>query len=219
MQKEVHVLGPLLPPGYGTKTQNGEEGTSVDIETFLGEMLAQHGKQSVFFVRSSPFFFGIRISYINFLRFPLVLSTGHQFRNTLTNWSKLWLKRKHHLYVDNCFSHSSSLLTESDCCLWVLKCHIIIGTTGRESQIIRFGNDNQMVPTAIYFKSPGITSQLLLVQGQYLEFLRQLDGSLRMEVLIVLLNLLRAVFPCKDFFSNLQLFLNLISFVEFSSRL
>ena len=71
-----------------------------------------------------------------------------------------------------------------------------------------------MVPTAIYFKSPGITSQLLLVQGQYLEFLRQLDGSLRMEVLIVLLNLLRAVFPCKDFFSILQLFLNLISFVR-----
>ena len=55
MQKDVHVLGPLLPPGYGTKTQNGEEGTSVDIEKFLGEMLVQHGKQSVFFVRSFPF--------------------------------------------------------------------------------------------------------------------------------------------------------------------
>ena len=55
MQKEVHVLGPLLPPGYGTTSQNGEEGTSVDIETFLGEMLVQHGKQSVFFVRSFPF--------------------------------------------------------------------------------------------------------------------------------------------------------------------
>jgi len=50
MQKEVHVLGPLLPPGYGTKTQNSEEGTSVDIETFLGEMLVQHGERSVFFV-------------------------------------------------------------------------------------------------------------------------------------------------------------------------
>ena len=54
MQKEVHILGPLLPPGYGIKTQNGEEGTSVDIETFLGEMLAQHGKRSVFFVGSFP---------------------------------------------------------------------------------------------------------------------------------------------------------------------
>jgi hypothetical protein len=52
MQKEVHVLGPLLPPGIGTKTQNGEEGTSVDIETFLGEMLVEHGERSVFFVRS-----------------------------------------------------------------------------------------------------------------------------------------------------------------------
>jgi hypothetical protein len=56
-----------------------------------------------------------------------------------------------------------------------------------------------MVPTAIYFKSPGITSQLLLVQAQYLEFHRQLDGLFRMEVLIVLLNLLRAVSPCEGF--------------------
>ena len=54
VQKEVHVFGPLLPPGYGTKT-NGEEGTSVDIETFLGEMLVQHGERSVFFVRSFLF--------------------------------------------------------------------------------------------------------------------------------------------------------------------
>ena len=57
MQKEVHVLGPLLPAGYGTETQNGEEGASIDIETFLGEMLVQHGKRSVFFVESFPFFF------------------------------------------------------------------------------------------------------------------------------------------------------------------
>ena len=56
MQKEVHVLGPLMPPGYGIKTQNSEEGTSIDIETFLGEMLVQHGERSVFFVRSLPFF-------------------------------------------------------------------------------------------------------------------------------------------------------------------
>jgi hypothetical protein len=55
-QKELHVLGPLLPLGYGTKTQNGEEGTSVDIETFLGKMLVQHGERSVFFVRSFLFF-------------------------------------------------------------------------------------------------------------------------------------------------------------------
>ena len=56
MQKEVHVLGPLLPPGYGTKMQNSEEGTSADIEKFLGEMLVQHGKRSVFFVRPFPLF-------------------------------------------------------------------------------------------------------------------------------------------------------------------
>ena len=56
MQKELHVLGPLLPTGYGTKTQNSEEGTSTDIETFLREMLVQHGERSVFFVRSFLFF-------------------------------------------------------------------------------------------------------------------------------------------------------------------
>ena len=56
MQKELHVLGPLLPPGYGTETQNSEAGSSVDIETFLGEMLVKHGKRSVFFVRLFPFF-------------------------------------------------------------------------------------------------------------------------------------------------------------------
>ena len=64
-----------------------------------------------------------------------------------------------------------------------------------------------MVPTTIYSKSPGITSHLLLIQARYLEFHRQLDGLLRMEVLIVLLNLLRAVSPCKVFFFDLRLFL------------
>jgi hypothetical protein len=56
MQKDFYVLGPLLPRGYGIETQNGEKGASVDIETFLGEMLVQHGKRSVFFVRFFPFF-------------------------------------------------------------------------------------------------------------------------------------------------------------------
>ena len=83
MQKEVHVLGPLLPPGYDTKT-NGEEGASVNIETFLQEMLIQHGERSVYFVRSFFSLFLVR-TYIIFLRFPLALSTGHQFQNTLTN--------------------------------------------------------------------------------------------------------------------------------------
>jgi hypothetical protein len=60
IQKEVHVLGPLLPPGYCTKTQSNEAGTSADIETFLGEMLVQHGERSVFLVGSFPFFFCVR---------------------------------------------------------------------------------------------------------------------------------------------------------------
>ena len=42
MQKEVYVLGPLLPPRYGTEAQNSEEGASVDIKTFLREILVQH---------------------------------------------------------------------------------------------------------------------------------------------------------------------------------
>ena len=57
MQKEVHVLGPLLPSGYGIKTQNGEEGKSIDTETFLGEMLVKYGERSVFFVRPFPLLF------------------------------------------------------------------------------------------------------------------------------------------------------------------
>ena len=79
-----------------------------------------------------------------------------------------------------------------------------------------------MVPTTIHFKSSGIlTSQFLLVQSQYLELHRQLDGSFRMEALIALLNLLQAVFPCKIFLwftthlGSIYLFL----FVEFSSHL
>ena len=56
MQKEVYALGPLLPSGYGIETQKGEAGASVDIETFLEEMLVQHGKGSVFFVRFFSFF-------------------------------------------------------------------------------------------------------------------------------------------------------------------
>ena len=55
MQKEVHVLGPLLPASYSTETQNTEERASIDVEAFLEEMLVQHGKKSVFFVRSIPF--------------------------------------------------------------------------------------------------------------------------------------------------------------------
>jgi hypothetical protein len=94
MQKEIYVLGPHLPSGYGVETQNGEEGASIDIETFLGEMLVQHGKGSVFFVR---FFPSSAFQLNKFLRFPLALSSILRFRNTLKNWLKPSLKRKHHL--------------------------------------------------------------------------------------------------------------------------
>ena len=56
MQKEIHVLGPLLPSDYGIEAQNSEDGASVDFEAFLGEKQVQHGKGSVFFVRFFPFF-------------------------------------------------------------------------------------------------------------------------------------------------------------------
>jgi len=42
MQKEVHVLGPLLPIGFGTEPR-ARRRASVAIETFLGQMLLQHG--------------------------------------------------------------------------------------------------------------------------------------------------------------------------------
>jgi hypothetical protein len=78
-----------------------------------------------------------------------------------------------------------------------------------------------MVSTTIHFKSLGITSQLVLLRAQYLEFTnRRLDGSLRMEVLTVLPSLLRAVSPCKDFLRFTTHHLGIFTlFVEFSTRL
>jgi len=65
MQKKVHVLGPLLPPNYGTETPGTEEGISNDIQAFLKEMLAQHGKQSVFFVSFGTIFWPLVSEYID----------------------------------------------------------------------------------------------------------------------------------------------------------
>ena len=55
MQKGLHILGPLLPAGYGAETQKAEEGAGGDIEVFLEEKLKKHGKRSVFYVKSFPF--------------------------------------------------------------------------------------------------------------------------------------------------------------------
>jgi hypothetical protein len=79
MQREVHVLGPLLPISFGTEPQNTEEGASVDIETFLVEMLVQHGKRSVFFVR----FFFVLLGYDQIKKFSGFLwqsFLAHNFR-------------------------------------------------------------------------------------------------------------------------------------------
>ena len=81
--KEVHILGPLLPPGYGTKIQSYEEGENIDIGTFLGEMLVRHGKRSVFFVRFFFFsFFFLAPCKLLMLRFHLAPSVGLPFQNT-----------------------------------------------------------------------------------------------------------------------------------------
>jgi hypothetical protein len=53
MQKEVHILEPL-PAGYGTETQDSEKGASINIETFLGEMLEK--LESVFLHKIIPIF-------------------------------------------------------------------------------------------------------------------------------------------------------------------
>jgi hypothetical protein len=83
IRKEVHVLGPLLPPGYGIETQKTEEGASVDIETFLGEMLVQHGKRSVFFVR--------------FFSFPLFLSVPTNFYYQISFGTIHWTTASEHI--------------------------------------------------------------------------------------------------------------------------
>ena len=53
MQKEIYVLGPLLPSGYRIETQKIEEGANLDVEVFLAEMQVQHGKQ-LFFLQVYP---------------------------------------------------------------------------------------------------------------------------------------------------------------------
>ena len=65
MQKDVHVLGPLLPSSYGIEAQNSEEGASVDTEAFLGEMQLRYGKRSVFFVFFFFLFFCIPAKQIS----------------------------------------------------------------------------------------------------------------------------------------------------------
>ena len=218
IQKDVYVLGPLLPPGYGAKMQDNEEGTSVEIETFLGKMLAQHGKRSVFFVKSFLFFSAVELHTLDFFRFPLVLSTGHQYRNTLTNWLKFWLQRKHHLYVDGCYS--CSILWFKVCTEQILA-HASQRATLSEQLVERVQSSGLGIITK-WCPQQFILNHSVLHPNCYLSGLniwipfRRLDGLLRMEVLIVLLNLLRAAYLRKDFigFTNSSRYFTL--FVEFT---
>ena len=108
------------------------------------------------------------------------------------------------------------LAIELDSCSCVSLCQNI-GAAGRKDQVIGFGHANCMVPSTIYFKSPSIISLILLVLVQYLlkvkSFLRQLDGLLRIVVLMALPNHLQVVPPCKAVFQYNHLGIYL--FVEF----
>ena len=224
IQKDVYVLGPLLPPGYGSKMQDNQEGASVEIETFLGKMLAQHGKRSVFFVKPFLFLSAVELHTLDFLRFPLVLSTGHLYRNTLTNWLKSWLQRKHHLYVDSCFSH---IILWFKFCTEQILAHASQRATLSEQLVERVQSSGMGIITK-WCPQQFILNHSVLHPNCYLSGLniwipfRRLDGLLRMEVLIVLLNLLRAVSPCKyslQFRTHLNIYLFLFFLKEFSSRL
>ena len=75
-------------------------------------------------------------------------------------------------------------------------------------------------PQQFVLNHPVLHPTCYLSQAQYLEFRRQLDGLFLMEVLIVLLNLLRAVSPCKDFLrftTHLGIYPHFL--IEFSSHL
>jgi len=101
MQKEIYVLGPLLPLNY--ETRNDEEGASIDIETFLGEMLVQHGKRSVFFVRFLPFFC-IPTKYISQISF------GTYFYPSVSEYIdeliEALIEKKAPFVGDSCFAYN-----------------------------------------------------------------------------------------------------------------
>jgi hypothetical protein len=79
--RQIYVLGPLLPPRYGIETQNGEEGASVDVEMFLGEMQVQHGKRSVFFASLSfPFSSAFQLNNISDFFWHYVLFPSFRIR-------------------------------------------------------------------------------------------------------------------------------------------
>ena len=126
MQKEVHVLGPLLPPGYDTKT-NGEEGASVNIETFLEEVLIQHGERSVYFVRS--FFFSFNSNLHNFSQISFGSFHWPSVPEYVDELIEALISKKAPFVRYNCFSYNKNirfmLVTESDSCQSVPKCRII----------------------------------------------------------------------------------------------
>ena len=104
MQKEVHVFGPLLPSSYGIESQNNEEDANVDIEAFLEEMLLQHGKRSVFFVR---FLFLFRIPSKQ--NFPQI-SFGTIFYPAISEYVdeliEALIEKRTPFVSDSCFAHN-----------------------------------------------------------------------------------------------------------------
>ena len=147
MKKDLHILGPLLPHGYGTKTQNGEEGTSSDIETFLREMLVKHGERSVFYVGSS-----LSVTFPSQFTNELIFYSGFLWHCFLATSPGIRWR------IDRCLDckegtictfttgfhamiYSSNLLLNLDPRSFIPLCYII-GATYRKNPIIRFGNGN-----------------------------------------------------------------------------
>ena len=212
LRKEVHVLGPLLPADFGTESQNNEEGASVDIETFLGEM---HGKRSVIFVRSfSLWRIQLQIFSSGFLWYsPLDVNFGIRWR---VDWSPDWKEKAPFVYIDSYFP-------------FVIQAHYSVRFLLLRPHVPNYRSNWQKesshqvwecVPKAIHFWITRYYIPNSTCPGRILRikiFHRRLDGSLHMEVLIALLNLFGVVSPCKVFLRSTT-HLGIYLFVEFAGH-
>ena len=79
MHKEVHVLGPLLPPGYGTKTQNSEEGIRDKCRyRDVPRRNDSTARRTIsIFRKNLSMFFGFRISHLKFFFFKISFGSFH----------------------------------------------------------------------------------------------------------------------------------------------
>ena len=217
MRKELYVLGPHLPSGYSIETQNGEGGKSFDIEFFLGEMLVQHGKDSVFYVveffLSSAFQLNKISPQISFgtLFYPPVSEYVDELIEAL-------IEKKAPFVSDSCFNYNIL------CLFYQVFAHASPSVKISEEMIekvksSRLGKLTTWSPQQLILNHPVLYSYSLTCPDSIIKFFycRQLDGSLPTVDLMVLLNLLGAVSLCKVFSSDLLLVLTF--FVGFAGPL